>query len=103
METDRYVRKVLHVEAVRITDENFFEVAGWCQGLVFDMDTGKRLVKWDEADPLGIYYIRVRVHFPQSPRHTKGYVGDWILYTDAGGYKVYSDRAFRGTFEKAAD
>jgi hypothetical protein len=32
IETQKYVRKPLYVDSVRVTEENFEEVAQWCQG-----------------------------------------------------------------------
>lgn len=90
--TTRYVRKPLHVDAVRITGGNFEEIAAWCQGEiqqdeVSDKGTGKK-------------YIRIRVHNPKNPRQTKAFVGDWLLYTERG-YKVYTNKAFHSSFGEA--
>lgn len=94
--TEKYVRKPLYVDAVRITNQNFEELASWCQGLI----------EYDEnEDGSKKKFIRVRTHKPINPRQTKGFVGDWILYTEMG-YKVYTHYAFRGGFvpvEQGAD
>jgi len=82
VETTKYIRKPLYVDAVRVTDENFLEVAEWCQGDVAQTED----------------YIRVRVHNPKTTRQTRAHVGDWILYTDRG-YKVYQDKAFELSFD----
>src|SRR3954471_16232309 len=87
--TTKYIRKPLFVDGVRITGANFDEIASWCQGEI-EYDDGL------ENGP-GKKYIRVRVHNPKSPRQTKGYVGDWLLYTERG-YKVYTNKAFRESF-----
>jgi hypothetical protein len=97
--TTRYVRKPLYVDAVQITEENFAEIAKWCQGEIRAI-VGDELVK-DGINP-GTAYIRVRVHNPKNVRQTKGFVGDWVLYTEKG-YKVYSQKAFRGSFFPASD
>lgn len=95
IETQRYLRKPLYVDAVRITSANFNEVASWCQGEVLRDEvvnegfTGKK-------------YIKVRVHNPKNPRQTKAFVGDWLLYTERG-YKVYTTKAFHSAFDKVGD
>lgn len=90
--TTRYIRKPLHVDAVRITGRNIDEVAAWCQGNVL----------WEETpggNGTGKKYIRVRVHQPKNVRQTKAFVGDWLLYTDKG-YKVYTHKAFLLSFDE---
>lgn len=82
--TTRFIRKPLYVDAVRVTAENFKEVAEWCQGDITED------------------YIRVRVHNPKTPRQTRAYIGDWILYTDRG-YKVYMEKAFKNSFDEVEE
>ncbi len=84
VDTEKYIRKPLYVDAVRVTNANFDEIATWCQGEVLD-ENGKR-------------YIKVRVHNPKVPRQTKAFVGDWLLYTERG-YKVYTNKAFHASFD----
>jgi hypothetical protein len=83
IQTKRYVRNPLYVDAVQVTEENFKELAQWCMGDVQNDGTKD--------------YIRVRVHTPKSARQTMAFVGDWILYSDKG-YKIYSNRSFLDTF-----
>lgn len=93
IETTQYLRKPLYVAAVRVTDANFDEMASWCQGEI----------QQDEINGNGNRsYIRVRVHNPKSPRQTKAFVGDWLLYTERG-YKVYTNRAFHESFDEAGN
>lgn len=89
IDTTKFVRKPLYVDAVQVTSDNFLEVAKWCQGDI--------QITEDQGVPNG-QYIRVRVHNPKSPRQTRAFVGDWILYAERG-YKVYTDKAFRSNFE----
>jgi hypothetical protein len=90
VETQKYIRKPLFVDAVRVTAANFDELAAWCQGEVLqDEIPGKGTTK---------KYIKVRVHNPKDTRQTKAFIGDWILYTDRG-YKVYTNKAFRHAFD----
>ena len=88
--TDKYIRKPLYVDAVRITGANFDEIAAWCQGEVQQDETSGKTP--------GKKYIKVRVHNPKNPRQTKAYVGDWLLYTERG-YKVYTNKAFHASFD----
>ena len=87
--TARFQRKPIFVDVVQVTEENFEEVAPWCQGSIMSGSTAK--------------YIRVRVHNPMRPRQTKAFVGDWILYSEHYGYKVYTDGAFKNAFEPVKD
>ena len=92
--TVKYIRKPLFVAAVRITGANFDEVADWCQGEVQQEEVSGK--------GSGKKFIRVRVHNPKNPRQTKGFVGDWLLYTERG-YKVYTNKAFRASFDEATE
>jgi len=91
IQTQKYIRKPLYVDVVQVSDENFDEVAAWCQGEIKPQGEG------DHGR-----YIFVRVHSPRNPRQTKAYVGDWILYTERG-YKVYTTKAFLASFEPVTD
>jgi hypothetical protein len=84
----KYIRKPLYVDAVRVTSANFDELATWCQGEVLRDEDGS-----------GKKYIKVRVHNPINPRQMKAFVGDWLLYTERG-YKVYTNKAFHLAFDK---
>jgi hypothetical protein len=95
--TKRYVRKPLFVDAVRVSQENFDEIAQWCQGNIRTNGSES-----EEGSYPGARYIHVRVHNPRSPRQTKAFVGDWILYTPMG-YKVYTHKAFEGSFDQEDD
>ena len=69
---------------------NLEEIAAWCQGEV-------RTEKKDESSE-PVKYVHVPVHRPLNEKQIKGYVGDWVLQA-ANGFKVYTDRAFIGSFE----
>jgi hypothetical protein len=86
MNTTKFVRKPLYVDAVQVTNANFTEVVEWCQGDIKETDDRQQ-------------YIRVRVVNPKNTRQTQAFVGDWILYTDRG-YKVYTTKAFRHSFDR---
>lgn len=89
IETDRYIRKPLFVNAVRVTEGNFDAAVMWCDGVVETESAGPR-----EGKP----FIKVSVHgIPKSQRQTKAFVGDWLLHTERG-FKVYTDNAFRSSF-----
>lgn len=101
VKTTKYVRKPLYVDAVQVTNENFQDVIAWCHGDVgvigAEAGTEVRPAEGAELDP-SKHFIRIRVHNPQSPRQTKAFVGDWILYTDRG-YKIYTEKAFKDNFD----
>lgn len=95
--TQKYVRKPLYVDAVQVTLENFTEVAAWCQGEVRDYND--KVLTGEQAENQTIErYIHVRVHNPKNTRQTKAFIGDWLLYAERG-YKVYTQKAFRGSFD----
>lgn len=87
--TEKYIRKPLYVDGVRVTEQNFDEMADWCNGEV-QVEGPKR-------------FIRVRVQNPKNPRQTKAFVGDWLLWTERSGYKVYTNAAFRRSFDLVED
>jgi hypothetical protein len=91
--TKQYIRKPLYVDAVRVSSANFDEIANWCQGQVQEDDGAKGT---------GKKFIRIRVHNPINPRQTQAFIGDWILYTEKG-YKIYSNQAFRASFDEVPD
>jgi hypothetical protein len=90
IDTEKYIKKPLIVDAVRVTPKNFNEIVEWCQGEVMSDDV--------TADSTVVnQYIKIRVHNPKNPRQTKAFVGDWVLYTERG-YKIYTNKAFRASF-----
>lgn len=88
METQRYMRKPVLVEAVRVTDENIVEVAKWL-GAVIEFEPGER----QRA------YIVLNVKHPMYPRQKQAFVGDWVLKND-NGVKGFSDKAFLKSFDR---
>lgn len=85
--TKQYMRKPFSVDAVQVTEENMQSLAEWCQGDIRTTDRGDK-------------FIKVRVHNPLTERQTKAFVGDWVLYAGKG-YKVYTDKAFKTSFDVA--
>jgi hypothetical protein len=96
MRTQQYQRKPIMVDAVRVTEENFTEVAQWCQGAIVSSEKGTKSLEELKQDKSK--FIKVRVINPQRIRQTKAYVGDWVLYSEYNGYKVYTDGAFKNAF-----
>jgi hypothetical protein len=92
----KYIRKPLYVDAVRVTNANFNEIAAWCQGEILRDD---EVLQDADGQGTGKKYIKVRVHNPINPRQMKAFVGDWLLYTERG-YKVYTNKAFHTAFDK---
>lgn len=87
LETTKYIRKPFEIDAVQVTTDNIAEVAKWVDGEIRSDDLGQ--------------YVKVRVHRPLNDRQTKAYVGDHVLYAGTG-YKVYTDKAFKNSFEQAS-
>lgn len=93
IQTEKYVRKPIIVDAIQVTRENIFEVALWCNGEIHWR------VHPDGKGNEGIpNHIQVRVHSPVSERQKQAHPGDWVLYSNSG-YKIYMDRAFQKTFD----
>lgn len=97
--TKKYVKKPLFVDAVQVTEENFVEIAKWCQGSIRRASDNGDVEKGEEVKPAACY-IHVRVHSPRTVRQSRAYVDDWLLYTDRG-YKVYNTAAFEASFDLA--
>jgi hypothetical protein len=95
--TEKYVRKPLYVDVVRITMENMHEVADWCQGEIKNY-ANESLSLEDATNQTVERYIHVRVHNPKNVRQTKAFINDYLLYTERG-YKVYTEKAFKNSFE----
>lgn len=101
----KYTRKPFEVEAVEVTPQNINDVAEWCGGRVLQSDLSK-----DGGRSGSQEYIKVAVKRPLSDRQTRAYYGDWVLFArsgagDAGpaGFKVYTPKAFTGSFERKVD
>ena len=89
MESKRYVRKPMFVEAVQVTKENFREIAKWCNGTAYQSTDG---------------HITVRVLHVRSktiPR-TKAFLGDWVLSSE-NGFRVYTNNAFAKAFDQVPE
>lgn len=90
LKTEKYARTPFFVDAVKVTEENFNEVANWCGGVIRQTDErGNGLEK----------YIFVHAHTPMSERQKMAFVGQWVLKSDKG-FKVFPDDAFKRMFEK---
>jgi hypothetical protein len=89
----KYVRKPFDVNAVKVTADNFEEVAQWCGGEIEESEgfEGRGVQR----------FIRVPVKRPLSDRQTCAYVGDWVLSALRGpaGFKVYTPKAFNSSFD----
>lgn len=81
-----YRRKPFEVLAVQVTEENMYEVSEWCGGEILKAGSGAS-------------YIKVPVIRPSMIRQTRAFAGDWILFSGRG-YKVYTIKAFEGSFER---
>lgn len=91
----KFVRKPFVVEGFEVTPENIEELAAWCGGEV-KVSEGRR---GQEAQQR---YIKVSVKRPLNDRQTRAYPGDWILSAGTG-FKVYTQKAFAGSFEEQTE
>lgn len=91
MKTESYARKTFYVDAVRVTNENMEEVANWCAGEI------RRTLGSEKRPPRP--YIKVDVGRALNERQTRAYEGDWVLFYDGNGFKVYTEQAFEKSFE----
>jgi hypothetical protein len=101
LQTQRFVRMPFYVDAVQITSENMEQVAKWCNGDVRTSSKPDRDLQNLEEGGNGYVpekYIKVRVVRPANDRQSMAFAGDWILYAGTG-YKVYTDRAFKKSFD----
>jgi hypothetical protein len=85
MDTKKFVRKPLYIDAVQVTQDNIQAVAAWADGELHD-------------EPKGTY-IKVKVQNPLTQRQTKAFVGDWVLASPRG-FKVYTDSGFKSSFNE---
>jgi len=88
LEIERYQHTPLYVEAVRVTVENFDDVAEWCEGVICSEET-------EGKEPVD--FIKVATIRPIRTRQTQAFVGDWVLKTGMG-LKVYTNKAFHKSF-----
>lgn len=95
--TEKYIRKPLIVDAVQVTADNFAEIAKWCSGEILNNDETE---PGDGVVNPGGQFIRIRVSMPKNVRQTRAYVGDWVLWAERGGYKIYTQRTFEEAFDK---
>jgi len=84
LDISTYLRKTFEVQAVQVTDGNIYDVAKWCSGGIMSED--------------GSPFIKVRVERVLNERQTRAFPGDWVVFAGRG-YKVYTDRAFRASFD----
>lgn len=95
MDTEKYARKPLIVDAVLVTEENMSEVAEWCGG---EIKTNP-----DSSSVPPESYILVEVERPLYDRQKQAFAGDWVLYLDRTGYKVYTPKGFENAFIKVEE
>ena len=88
MKTETFARKPFYVQALRVTEENFQQIAEWVGGEIREVKQGK--------------YVEVDVQRFLYERQRQAFVGDWILSSKVGettSFKVYTDTAFRKSFD----
>jgi len=86
IQTTRFVRKPLFVDAVQVTAENLEKLAELCGGTI-----GRKGHR---------QFIRLYLQYVRTPRQTVAFPGDWI--TKVGDtFKVWTNKSFRETFDPA--
>lgn len=98
MITSKFVRKPFLVDAVQVTAENMQDIAKWAM-------TEVRMTPSTYAHggkKGAIPYVHIRVLRPLNEKQSMAFEGDWVLYAGTG-YKVYSNKAFKETFDAASD
>lgn len=81
---EKFVRVPLHVDVIKVTEENMELVSRFVRGSIRTDSRNKR-------------YINVKVKDPRTERQGQAHVGDRIL-SSAQGYKVYTPKAFAANF-----
>lgn len=94
MTPQTFYRKPFPVQAIRVSDENLFDVATWCDGAV--QVTQPRSAGAGSTGQKS--YVKVNVIHPKNVKQTMAFPGDWVLKA-GNSFKVYSDKAFKDTFE----
>lgn len=94
--TKQFVRKPIRVDAVRVTADNFVEIAFWVQGSIRNNDDTP-VEAGTQIDPSS-QHIKLNAHNPKNTRQTQAYVDDWVLKSDKG-FKIYNHEAFMGSFD----
>lgn len=95
MKTEKFTHKPFELEAVRVTEENFLDVASWTEGNPIiptetELETNPKLRKFVKLE---------KAHHPLTTRLTKAFVGDWVVHYPGKGYKIFTNRAFEKTFD----
>jgi hypothetical protein len=89
---EKFIRRAFPVEGVRVTAENMEEVATWTGGTIHTKPASK---SHPEAK-----YIHIDVVQPRNVGQTMAFIGNWVLQLGTG-FKIYTDTAFKNTFDPA--
>lgn len=90
VQTEKFIRKVRPVEAVKVTEDNLSEVAGWCGGLVVPAGT---IGNSKET------YIHVPVRNPRRDSDSQAFIGMWIVKEDFRNCRVVTNKQFRNSYD----
>lgn len=91
VQTEKFIRKVRPVEAVKVTEDNLSAVAGWCGGLVVPAGT-----IGDSKET----YIHVPVRNPRRDSDSQAFVGMWIVKEDFRNCRVVTNKQFRNSYDQ---
>lgn len=91
IEPQTWFRKPVPVKVLRVDDQNMKEIARWCGGKI--QMAGKR------GNNPPARYIKVDVVRPISARLSRAFAGDWVVYMEGSGFKVFMDDAFHKAYD----
>jgi hypothetical protein len=91
LEIEKVIRKVRPVEAVKVTEDNIAEVAGWCGGLV--VPPGHLDNTSDKP------YIHVTVRNPRRTEDSQAKPDMWIVKEDFRSFRVLNGKQYRNSYE----
>lgn len=90
LQTEKFIRKVRPVEAVKVTEENLSQIAGWSRGLVVP------------AGAIGNAketYVHVPVANARRDSDSQAFVGMWVIKEDFNRFRVLSNKHFKNTYD----
>lgn len=90
LDTEVWTRNSFDVEAVRITEYNFRQVAEWCGGTV---------AKTTTDNPR--FYVAVTVARGTRERQSRVFVNDWMVLAN-GRFKHYRNDSIKMVYHKKA-
>lgn len=90
-----YERKTFRVQAVRVSSDNMWEVAGWCEGRYLIGQTGSQRPCIE---------IKLGHDAQRKPKYDRAYIGDWVtLLPGQNSFRIYKEKTFLEAFQQVMD